>query len=78
MIDLKNYLVYRSVENKNWSLENKMWSPLKLEATDHKWFPTASLYSILLRKDAKSPINPFFHHFFTLNAYRATFISCSL
>ena len=50
---LTNKLVYRSVENKKWSLENKKWSlenkkwlPLKLEATDHNWFPTVSLYSI--------------------------------
>ena len=33
-----------------WSLENKMWLPLKLEATDHNWFPTASLYSIRTKK----------------------------
>ena len=39
-----------SVENKMWSLENKMWLPLKLEATDHNWFPTASLYSIRTKK----------------------------
>ena len=57
LILLTNKLVYRSVENKMWSVENKMWSlenkmwlPLKLEATDHNWFPTASLYSIRTKK----------------------------
>ena len=33
-----------------WSVENKMWLPLKLEATDHNWFPTTSLYSIRTKK----------------------------
>ena len=50
LILLTNKLVYRSVENKKWSLENKKWLPLKLEATDHNWFPIASLYSIRTKK----------------------------
>ena len=50
LILLTNKLVYWSVESKKWSLENKKWLPLKLEATDHNWFPAASLYSIHTKK----------------------------
>ena len=47
---LTNKLVYQSVENKKWSLENKKWLPLKLEAKDNNCFPTASLFSIRTKK----------------------------